>query len=238
MEFKICKKCGQEKLTERFRIQRYKNYTRYCSWCKECEKEYNTNYNKTSKKRKDYCKKYGEKYRKEHQQELKEKNHKYYLKNIDKIKEKYYKDNAIKPYWKKEWYKAYRRSPEYREKRNKILKNKMKNDKIYCYKIITRKLISRAFYDETFKKYEELQQIVGCSFNNFIEHLYNSFYNNYGIKYNKDIKVNIDHIIPLNEAKTIEEIKKLNHYTNLQLLKEKDNQLKGIKTNYKLLGKE
>lgn len=240
MEFKICKKCGLQKEIENFRIQRNKNYVRYCSWCKDCEKEYNANYNKTSKKRKDYCKKYGKNYRKKHHKELKEKQHKYYLENIDKIKEKYYKNNAIEPYWKKEWYKAYRKSPEFKIKKNLLLRNKMQIDKIYAYKMNTRKLISRAFYDKTFKKYDELEKIVGCSYDIFLKHLYNSFYINYGYEYKKsmNIKVNIDHIIPLNEAKTIEEINKLNNYTNLQLLTEKDNQLKGIKRDYKLLGKE
>lgn len=235
MEIKTCKKCGIEKTLDNYRKQKYKDTFRYCSWCKKCEKEYNANYNKTNKKRIEYMKKYHKKYNEEHKEQAKERRHKYYIENIDKIKEKYYKNNEVQPYWKKEWYKAYRRSLEYKESRNKYLKNRIKSDEVFRYKVKVRKFLCRAFYDKTFKKNDELKEIVGCSYNEFIKHLYNSFLNNYGIKYNENNKVNIDHIIPLKEAKTIEEVKKLNHYTNLQLLKEKDNQLKGSKLNYKLL---
>ena len=240
MKIKKCRKCGLEKTLDNYRKQKYKDTFRYCSWCKECEKEYNIHYNKTNKKRIEYMKNYHKKYNEEHKEEEKERHHKYYIENIDKIKEKYYKNNLIEPYWKKDWYKAYRRSPEYKESRNKYLKDRMKKDNVFEYKIKIRKFLYRAFYDKTFKKYDELEKIVGCSYDDFLKHLYNSFYINYGYEYKKNmnIKVNIDHILPLNKANTIDEIKKLNHYTNLQLLTEKDNMAKGIKENYKLLGKE
>lgn len=47
-------------------------------------------------------------------------------------------------------------------------------------------------------------------------------------------KVDIDHIIPLASAKTKDEIIKLCHYTNLQLLKHSDNLLKGDKLNWQV----
>lgn len=46
-------------------------------------------------------------------------------------------------------------------------------------------------------------------------------WNNYGIYWH------IDHIIPLASAKNIEELYKLNHYTNLQPLEAKENMRKG-----------
>ena len=47
--------------------------------------------------------------------------------------------------------------------------------------------------------------------------------------YDNKEKVHIDHIIPLATAKTEEDVIKLCHYTNLQLLKAKDNLKKGAK---------
>ena len=56
-----------------------------------------------------------------------------------------------------------------------------------------------------------------------------TYKNSYGVEWNEKEKVHIDHIIPLATAKTEEEVIKLNHYTNLQLLKAKDNLKKGSK---------
>jgi len=55
-----------------------------------------------------------------------------------------------------------------------------------------------------------------------------------GIEWNGIEKVQIDHIKPLKYAKTEEEVIKLCHYTNLQLLKEKDNLEKSFKLDWEL----
>lgn len=67
--------------------------------------------------------------------------------------------------------------------------------------------------------------IIGCTIEELKIHLENSFEANYGIpkEYIGSFKVHIDHITPLNSAKTEEEIYELNHYTNLQYLLAKDN---------------
>lgn len=66
--------------------------------------------------------------------------------------------------------------------------------------------------------------MIGCTIEKFKAHLEEKFeewmhWNNYGI-YTGVPKVNwqIDHIIPLASAKSIEDIVRLNHYTNLQPL--------------------
>lgn len=48
------------------------------------------------------------------------------------------------------------------------------------------------------------------------------------------IRDKIDHIIPLSIAKNEEEVIKLCHYTNLQLLRAEDNIKKGNKINWML----
>ena len=68
-----------------------------------------------------------------------------------------------------------------------------------------------------------IQNMIGCTGIEFYDYLLQTYFENYGEKYNGDQKVNIDHIIPLVTAKTNEDVYKLFHYTNLQLLKSKDN---------------
>ena len=59
-------------------------------------------------------------------------------------------------------------------------------------------------------------------------HLILSAVRNYGIWLDTE-RYHIDHIIPLATAKTPEDIKALNHYTNLQWLTPFDNLSKGSK---------
>lgn len=66
----------------------------------------------------------------------------------------------------------------------------------------------------------------------FNEHLLKTYKNNYGEEWDGVEKVHIDHIVPLATANTEEEVIKLCHWTNLQLLKEKDNLYKRDKLNY------
>ena len=65
--------------------------------------------------------------------------------------------------------------------------------------------------------------IIGCTEKELKEHLYKTFFDNYGYDYDGKEDVHIDHIVPLAKADTEEEVKRLCHYTNLQLLKAKDN---------------
>ena len=67
-----------------------------------------------------------------------------------------------------------------------------------------------------------------------MEHLLQTFKSNYGYEWDKVEPVHIDHIIPLATAKTEEDIIKLCHYTNLQLLKAKDNLRKNAKNDWRL----
>ena len=67
-----------------------------------------------------------------------------------------------------------------------------------------------------------------------MEHLLQTFKSNYGYEWDKKEPVHIDHITPLAIAKTEEDIIKLCHYTNLQLLKAKDNLQKNSKLDWRL----
>ena len=83
---------------------------------------------------------------------------------------------------------------------------------------------SKAFKRNGYTKKSKSIDIIGCSFEEFQEHLESKFeswmtWENKGI-YNGELNYgwDIDHIIPLSSAKTEEDVIKLNHYTNLQPL--------------------
>ena len=77
-----------------------------------------------------------------------------------------------------------------------------------------RTLIYNSLKNKGFTKKSRTHEIIGCTFNDFMIHL-NS--NKYGFKYG-DLNIDIDHIIPLSSAANEDEVLKLNHFSNLQLL--------------------
>jgi hypothetical protein len=94
-----------------------------------------------------------------------------------------------------------------------------------------RNLVGISFKKNGFSKKSKTYRILGCSYDIITTHLQNTFFINYNQKYNNE-KVHVDHIIPLAIAKNEEEIFKLNHWTNLQLLKPEDNIKKGDSLTY------
>ena len=87
--------------------------------------------------------------------------------------------------------------------------------------------IRQAFKRKGYTKNSKTFIILGCTyeeFNNYIESKWEPWMNwlNYGVSVNKELSPNntwdIDHIEPLSNAKTEDDIIRLNHYTNLQPL--------------------
>ena len=85
-----------------------------------------------------------------------------------------------------------------------------------------------------YKKNTKTYLILGAEYTQVKEHLLKTYKNNYGNEWDGVEKVHIDHKTPLATAKTEQDIIKLCYYTNLQLLKAKDNLKKGSKLNWKL----
>lgn len=250
METKICKKCGIEKSIEKFR--KWNKY--YRSECKECEKnrsyEYKTQHKKEIEKyRKEYREKnkdllrlkqreYAKKYYQENKEIVKQKSNKYYHENKEKARkcqENYKKNNfeKIKAHRKEYDNKNKEKLNEYKRK---YIFDKRNNNKQFKLECQIRHMLNMAFNRKNKRKSKRLETIVSCSINELVIYLIKTYENNYNEKWDwnclKDI--HIDHIIPLASANTEEDIIKLNHYTNLQLLKAKDNLEKSDKLDWKL----
>lgn len=177
---------------------------------KKRQREY---YNKNKEKLREYQNKWYE----EHKEEYRKKHSDYYFKSKDKIKA--YREKN------KEHIKTWSRENQ---------RQKMQNDEIYRFATRVRGCLNKSFKRKNATKSKHSEELLGCSVPFFQKHLYKTFYEKYGYEYDGIEKVHIDHIIPLATAKTVEDVEKLCHYTNLQLLRAEDNLKKGSKTDYEI----
>lgn len=170
-------------------------------------------------KRKEYLKQYNKKYKQTHKEQIK----KYNQENKDKFKQ-----------YKKKYRKNHKEIIQ--EYDSKYRKKRKREDYLFNMSHQIRNLIRTSFKRESCIKANKTEEILGCKMDYFIEYLIKTYENNYNEKwdwnYLKD--VHIDHIIPISTAKSEEEIIKLNHYTNLQLLKAEDNMQKSDKLDWRL----
>ncbi len=136
-----------------------------------------------------------------------------------------------------EWNK--KRRDEIRSKNSKLLKskkyhidwNRNKAEKDFLFKLSTqiRPLLGQSFKRMGWSKKSKTQDILGCDWETFVEHIENQFkegmtwenHGRYGWHY--------DHIIPIASAETEEDVIRLNHYTNFQPLWAEDNLRKSDK---------
>jgi len=201
METKICNKCGIEKeVCEFYKKPKKENEVR--STCKICMNESSTKYNVVNK------------------EILSEKNKKFRLENPEINKEKCRNYKINNPDYFSKWVE---KNKEHRKKYireyNSDPKNKIKNS-------------LRGRINELLnKKYNNPRtlNLVGCDYEFLLKYLEDKFtegmnWDNYGY-----YGWHIDHMIPISSAKTIEDIYKLYHYTNLQPLWGKDNMRKSNK---------
>tara|TARA_R100000656_G_scaffold123901_1_gene101001 strand:+ start:1664 stop:2419 length:756 start_codon:yes stop_codon:yes gene_type:complete len=77
-----------------------------------------------------------------------------------------------------------------------------------------RNCVFNSYRRKGFTKRSKTSELLGCSWKEFKDHLENNPYN---FKVS-DPDMDLDHIIPISSAETEEDILKLNHYTNFQLL--------------------
>lgn len=217
MDCKTCKTCGIEKpLSEFYKGQKYKNTQYYRSYCKLCSSI--------------ECKKYHKDNREKNlelQRRWREKNpdysRRYRETNYEKEKERWTKNNAI---WRK-------LNPKYP---NEYDKKRKQSDPLYKLSKNVRSLISHGFAKKRYQKNTKTQQILGCSFEEFISHLEKQF--NSGITWENYGKWHLDHIVPVSLASTEEEIIKLNHYKNFQPMWGPENNSKNDKIIHEMITPE
>lgn len=150
-------------------------------------------------------------YHQENKEIIKERKRLWYLENKETIKvtNKLWRENN------KENILEYQRN---------YFNHKIKTDELFKLKHLIKKSIKNSFKRTNHNKTSPSIEILGCSFYDFKNYVENKFepwmnWNNYGL-YNgtPNYGWDIDHIIPLKESNTVEDVIKLNHYSNLQPL--------------------
>ncbi len=194
---------------------------------------------------------YKKKYREEHKEEAKIKQKAYRELHKDEIKirraeerkKDFFKRQAYKKKYNsensekiKEYAKKYRAATadkrrEYSIKnrgRKAAYEKERRKDPLYRMTGNMRTAMYQSLIAGGFKKLNSINSSLGCSWIDFQNHLQSKFLpgmsmDNYGPVWH------VDHVIPLNTAKTSADVVKLFHYTNLQPLFAKDNLSKGHK---------
>lgn len=152
---------------------------------------------------KEHCKEYEIEYRKNNPDKLKD----WRKDNIDHVKQ-YKKDYKQKN----------------KTHRNEQLRQRKLVDPLFKLSCDIRRTIADSFKQSFYTKNSKTYQILGCSLEEFKQHLESKFEHwmtwDNRAKYNGTLNHgwDIDHIIPLDSAESIEDIIRLNHYTNLQPL--------------------
>jgi len=246
MKIKVCSKCKIEKDIESYCNDKFKKDGKRTK-CKECDKKYRENnknkikeyYNNHKKERLNYNKKYWQKTKiiqsiqdkEKDKQRIKE----WYEENKEKIKEKtkIYRDKNKERI--KDYNKEYNK--KHRTQQTENVNKKRKNDSLYKFKCNIRDLLRKSLKRQGYKKSTRSFDILCESFDNVWSFLLNNAKLRYTYFKEEDFlennKYHIDHIIPLVTAKTEEDVIRLCHYTNLQLLTKEENLAKHDKTDWK-----
>lgn len=209
-----CSKCNIEKPLSDYYFR--KDTNKYLTICKSCcknkqkkyYKEHINNAHNYYVTHKDYFKKYS----KENGYKYKETCKKYYEDNKTMFQSKqreYYKNNCDKV-------KAY-------NKQYKI--NKKEHNEVYRKQCYISSRIRKIFNKKGECNLRSIESIIGIDCKGLYDYLLKTFKNNYGFEYN-GCDVHIDHKTPLSTVNTMNDLFKLNHYTNLQLLTPSDNMKK------------
>jgi len=159
----------------------------------------------------------------------------YYAKNKEKVNKRNRMNDKIHGYNKK-YYAKHREElrqkqkdvyPLRKEKLNEYHRIKKQTNTLYRIKTKIVSVISNSFRNKKFNKKMRTQEMLGCTYEEFVVHIEKQFTKN--MNWENRSEWHLDHIVPLSTAKTVEDIEKLNHHTNIRPLLAKDNLKKSNK---------
>jgi hypothetical protein len=123
-----------------------------------------------------------------------------------------------RPIVEKDYRKKYRElnKDSIRDYNRKYESDRKSVDVVFKFKRNIRTLLCQSFNSRGFKKNTKTEKLLGCTIVELFSYIESLFKDdmNWGNRNNWCI----DHIVPLATANTIEDVIKLNHYTNLQPL--------------------
>lgn len=216
---KTCRTCSTDKPLEMYR--------RTLKECIDCERKASLEYYHDNK---EVRAKYAKEYRQKKKDDIKEYMKLYRENNRTRIlkrkKERYHENKAYCLEVSRKYKQTHRvRLNEYSRVRNK---ERRKTDPLYALSCKIRGNIRMSLKGKGYTKRSSTYKMLGTDFASFQTYLITTAIRNYG-KYFPKRTYHLDHIIPCASAKTEDELIKLQHYTNFQLLYPKDNLVKGAK---------
>ena len=147
----------------------------------------------------------------------------YYAKNKERINER------AKMFRAKYREKRLEYGRQYRSKNKDAINQKrverLHSDLMFKLKEQSRNMLRCSFMTAKHRKNNHFFEIVGCTADELVEKLKNTWLARYGKEWTGE-PCHIDHIVPLSTASTYEDVKNLCHYSNLQLLTPEDNMKK------------
>ena len=211
-------------------IKHNRDYMKICRLCKQSLPfSFFHKCNRSKDKLKNSCKDCRNRESREYIKNNRTKYNAYQLKwqkaNLEKRHE--YRENAKHKYGSAN-ISALRWQKNNKEMINTKRKQKYQTDPKYKMICDIRSLVSHIFSNSGYTKDQKTEKIIGIGYEELVEHLIKTCIDRYG-HFDPTEKYHIDHIIPISSGVTEEEIIKLNHFSNLQLLKKLDNLRKSNK---------
>lgn len=164
------------------------------------------------------------------------KNARLYLSNAELYREKSRKYREANPQKCRETRRRYteKNGDKIAEYESAYKKNRYHNDPLYKFQCRLRNTINQSFTRYDTYKPRKNKDVIGMTSAELREYLLKTYAETYGYEWDQVEPVHIDHIVPLSTAKSQEDIVRLCHYTNLRLLKARDNLLKGTSLDYQI----
>ena len=238
---KTCRICSESKPISEF--QRRSDTGKYRNECKKCRDKYLSKYRATHKER---AAELNRKYRELHRDELNEYSKNYQSTHLDKFREynQKFRNNLTEEQRlhvnerAKRYREKWKEDPDYLEKRKRwnresalrrrkritaYEEDRKRRDPVFKLKKQIRNSIRSAFNRRGYGKSDNTEEIVGCSLEYLQRYLRMTYLIRYGEEWDGVSPVHIDHIKPLANAVTENEVYELCRYTNLQLLRPEDN---------------
>lgn len=106
-------------------------------------------------------------------------------------------------------------------RRAETLNRKYQKDEMFCLKLRIKSRLAKSFRKIGREKVGRTLDFVGCDIDFLKIHIEKQFAK--GMTWENRAKWHIDHIVPMSTAKSVDEIVKLSHYTNLRPLWASDN---------------
>jgi len=181
-------------------------------------KEYRKTYHTTSK-----SKEYHKRYRLAHKEKLEGLIKDWFIENKEENflyrKEQSKKRKLANPEKGRQYSKKY--GIEHREESRIYESNRYHSDPLYRMSKALRNRLRQALKSKSWHTDSHFREYIGCELPVLITHIQKQFVE--GMSWDNHGKWHLDHIIPLNSAKSVKELIKLCHYTNIQPLWAQDN---------------